>query len=287
MKKQILRSAKIAMGAAPLLLILTIALPALAQPRAAPRDLTRQIFLPLIANNACADIPGETYHALAPNPPPTDRPAEQHADLNLALRGYAPTNGALGLVDYSGGADSRAPQLYTLFADERTPNFASVAQVYHWLWETNSRGAVITDPPVTLATMQTANGELLRVPGSGYNIGTQALHPPEGRFKDAPTDDPNAYEVMALYAAPTRLTLKYTRDDNVVHGYTLHLENICVAPALLTLYQELNAAGRAQLPALKAGQSFGRARENAIGAVIRDNGAFMDPRSRKDWWQGK
>jgi len=49
----------------------------------------------------------------------------------------------------------------------------------------------------------------------------------------------------------------------------------------------LNDAGRGHLPALRAGQAFGRARGDEIGGVIRDNGAFMDPRSRKDWWQGR
>lgn len=270
-----------------LLLVSAFALPALAQRTAAPRDLPHTVFLPLLTSSTCDNIAGETYNALTPNPPPTDRPAEQHADLNLALRGYAPANGTLGLVDIDGPTDSRSPQLFTLFADKRVPVFSGLAQVYDWVWATNSRGALITDPPVTLANMQTANGEPLYVPNSGYNIGTHTARPPEGRFKDSPGDDPNAYEVLVLYAAPQRITLKYTREDNVVHGYTLHIENVCVAPALLALYQQLNSAGRAQLPALKAGQAFGRARGTATGAVIRDNGSFMDPRSRKDWWQGK
>ncbi len=275
------------LGAGALLLAAAFTLPALAQRDAAPRELTPRVFLPFITNGTCDNFSGVTYGTLTPNPPPTDRPAEQHADLNLALRGYAPTDGTLGLVDYTGAADSRAPQLYTLFGDERVPGFVSVAQVYAWNWETNSRGAVITDPPVTLANLQTANDEPLRVPRSGYNIGTQSMHPPEGNFQDSPADDPNAYEVLVLYASAQRITLKYTREDNVIQGYTLHVENVCVAPALLALYQQMNANGRAQLPALKAGQPFGRARSSEIGVVIRDNGTFMDPRSRKDWWQGK
>lgn len=275
------------LGAGILLLVSAFALPALAQRDAAPGDLTPRVFLPLVTNGACNNFSDVTYGALTPNPPPTDRPAEQHADLNLALRGYAPTDGTLGLVDYGGAADVRAPQLYTLFADERVPAFISVAQVYDWIWETNSRGALIIAPPVTLANMQTVNDEPLYVPDSGYNIGTQAMRVPEGKRKDTPNDDPNAYEALVLYAAPTRITLKYTREDNVIQGYTLHVENVCVAPALLALYQQMNANGRKQLPALKAGQPFGRASGSEIGVVIRDNGTFMDPRSRKDWWQGK
>jgi hypothetical protein len=110
--------------------------------------------------------------------------------------------------------------------------------------------------------------ETIHVPESGYTIGS-------------------GYEVLVLYASRERITLKYTRNDNVVSGYTLHVENVCVEPTLLALYQAWNDAGRSQLPALRAGQAFGRARGDEIGVVIRDNGTSMDPRSRKDWWQGR
>jgi len=90
-----------------------------------------------------------------------------------------------------------------------------------------------------------------------------------------------------LYATEERITLKYTNADNVVHGYTLHVEHLCVEPRLLALYQQWNAEGRSRLPALKAGQAFGRARSGEIGVAIRDEGTFMDPRSDKDWWQGR
>ncbi len=262
-------------------------LPAAARPPQVPRDLNVRIFLPLIADSACGRVPGETYTALTPNPPPTDRPAEQHADLNLALRGYATTTGTLGLVDYGGAGDARAPQLYTLFSDGRVPIFSSVSQVYAWNWDTNSRAELITSPPVTLAGIGVAANEALHAPFSGNNIGTRAARLPEGVVRDAPSDDPNAYEALVLYATAERITLKYTREDNVIRGYTLHVENVCVAPELLALYRQWNDAGRGQLPALKAGQAFGRARGSEIGVVIRDNGTFMDPRSRKDWWQGK
>jgi hypothetical protein len=41
------------------------------------------------------------------------------------------------------------------------------------------------------------------------------------------------------------------------------------------------------LPALRPGQPIGRAPGSEIDAAIRDSGAFLDPRSRKDWWQGR
>jgi hypothetical protein len=233
--------------------------------------LAGRVFLPLVTvsvTNPCQPLPGASYGALTVLPPPTDRPAEQHADLNLALRSYTPTTGFLGLVDYGGAADPAAPQLAGLFADNRTGTFVRVHRLYDWNWGCNCRGASVTNPPVTLAELATAPGEPLRVPDSGYSIGS-------------------GYEVLVLYAAPDRITLKYTRNDNVVQGYTLHVENICVDPPLLSLYQSWNAAGRSQLPALQPGQAFGRAAGNTVGVAIRDSGSFMDPRSRKDWWRGR
>ncbi|MEJ2737992.1 MAG: hypothetical protein P8189_31295, partial [Anaerolineae bacterium] len=75
---------------------------ALAGPAIAPSEvITYYAFLPLLANQptGCAPIPGVQYSTLDVDGPPTDRPAEQHADLNLALRGYEVTNAYAGLVD--------------------------------------------------------------------------------------------------------------------------------------------------------------------------------------------
>jgi hypothetical protein len=231
--------------------------------------LTSIVYLPnVLTPDPCAPIPGESYGDLSVPPPPTDRPAEEHGDLNLALRGYELTDAYQGLVDYGGGTDPKAPQLPGLFADGRTPTFPNLYQVHHWDWDCNCRGSSITDPEVTLVGMGVSTGETVRVPDSGYHIG-------------------GGYEVLVLYASTERITLKYTREDNVVQGYTLHVEHVCVDPDLLALYQAWNDEGRSHLPALQAGQPFGRARGGEIGVSIRDNGAFMDPRSRKDWWQGR
>jgi hypothetical protein len=232
------------------------------------QPITYHVFLPLAAKppSGCAPIPGVQYGTLDVNGPPTDRPAEQHADLNLALRGYEATGAYLGLVDYGGNGDGNAPQLYTLFADQRVPALTNVYQVYDWDWGCNCRGDLLTQYDVTLAGMEVAPGEVLHLPDSGYAIG-------------------NGYEALVLYAAEDRITLKYTREDNVVRGYTVHVENVCVEPSLLALYQAWDDAGRGELPALRGGQPFGRARGGEIGVAIRDAGTFMDPRSRKDWWQ--
>jgi len=228
------------------------------------------VYLPIVTSSTgtCSPVAGESYGDLSVNPPPTDRPAEQHADLNLALRGYAPTTAFLGLVDYTGSTDPNAPQLPGLFADQRTAAFRAVYRVYDWDWGCNCRGDLLADWAVTLAGLTATPGETIHVPASGYTIGS-------------------GYEVLVLYASATRITLKYTREDNVVHGYTLHIEGLCVEPRLLALYRSWNDAGRGHLPALRAGQALGRAQGNEIGVAIRDYGTFMDPRSRKDWWQGQ
>lgn len=233
--------------------------------------LAGRVFLPAISVGAavsCQPLSGASYGVLSVLPPPSDRPAEQHADLNLALRGYTPTAGHLGLVDYGGPTDPGAPQLPGLFSDSRTAAFVRLHRVYDWNWACNCRGGPLVDPAATLAELAATPGETLHVPDSGYTIGS-------------------GYEVLVLYAAPDRITLKYTRNDNVVHGFTLHLEHLCVDPPLLSLYRSLNASGRGQLPALRPGQSFGRAAGATVGVAIRDSGSFMDPRSRKDWWRGR
>jgi hypothetical protein len=174
----------------------------------------------------------------------------------------------MGLIDLDGLTEPVSPQLAGIFSDNRTPKIINMYQVYDWNWSSNRRAGVLTYPPVTMMGTAVTPGEVLRVPDAGTNIGLG-----------------NA--VLVLYAAPSRITLKYTGEDNVARGYTLHLENVCVDPPLLSLYQQLNAGGRSQLPALRAHEALGRAIGEELGIVIRDVGTFLDPRSRKDWWRGR
>ncbi len=243
--------------------------------------------MPLVGAS-CPEVPGEAFSSLTILGQPTGRPAEQHPDLNLAVRGYTPTTGYPGLVNLLGPTDLKAPQLYRLFRNRRTGVFGTLSQVYEWDWETDARATPIDNPPITLAGLQVSPGEAIHVPDSGYNIGTRSHIPPRGvEADDNSLTASTAYEVLVVYAAPNRITLKYTREDNVVYGYTLHIEGICVEPRLLALYEQWNQAGRTRLPALRAGQSFGTALGQEIGVAIRDTGTFMVPRSRKDWWRGR
>ncbi|MGB8647196.1 MAG: hypothetical protein WCF84_18305 [Anaerolineae bacterium] len=216
---------------------------------------------------ACADLPNEDYTPFTLNSPPTDRPAALHPDLNLALRGYTPTIGLAGPIDYGGPTASQSPQLDGLFFDRRGPVLRALYKVYDWNWVTDTRGDPIADPAVTMIGAAVAPGESIHVPDAGTNIGL-------------------GFDALVLYAAPTRITIKYTGEDNAIHGYTLQLENICVEPRLLALYQQLNAEGRSQLPALHSGQAIGRAIGDEIDIAVRDTGAYLDPRSRKDFWRG-
>ncbi|HSL93304.1 MAG TPA: hypothetical protein VK905_01745, partial [Bacillota bacterium] len=55
----------------------------------------------------------------------TDRPAAEHPDLNLTIRGWSPTEAGLSLVSYGGPTDDLAPQLATVFSPSRLPDFSS------------------------------------------------------------------------------------------------------------------------------------------------------------------
>ena len=232
--------------------------------------ITPRAYLPIIFPSpkyACPAASGAQFGAIPVPPPPTDRPAAQHADLNLALRSYKTGRGFLGLVDYSGGTDPDAPQLGQIFGAGHVYTVTGVYQVYDWNWPANCRAGLIADPPVTLIALATKPGEVVRIPSRGADIyqGT--------------------YRALVLYAEERRITLKYTREDRVVAGYTVHLENVCVDPNLLELYRESDSRGRASLPALRNGETLGVAAGGEILVAIRDAGSFMDPRSRKDWWR--
>lgn len=247
-----------------LLLLLAARLPVRAAPAAQEQD--ELIFLPAIMGGQNCAVPGVAYSTLPVAGPATDRPAAEHPDINLAVRGYTPTTAALRLVAYGGDGDALAPQLDTLFGDRRLPTFTSAFRVYKWDWECDCRGEPNDSWPVTLLGMRVAQGEVIHTPDSGYDIG-------------------GGHDALVLYAAPDRITLKYTREDNVVSGYTIHLEDVCVEPELLALYRAANAAGRDELPALRGDQPLGRALGNEIKAAVRDTGTFLDPRSDKDWWK--
>ncbi|MBN1995263.1 MAG: hypothetical protein JW953_21415 [Anaerolineae bacterium] len=237
-----------------------------------------QVFLPIVFKSPQSECPltsTATFNLIPIEGAPADHPDVLHGDLNLALRGYAPVNEYLGLVDYAGGSDPYAPQLAGLFDPHRVPGINAVYQINQWIWgcgEHGCRGPAITAPGVTLAGFTTTAGETVYLPERD----------PEIYGGD--------YKAMVLYAAEKRITLGYTRQDTVAAGYAVHIEDVCVDPNLLALYRAQNdAAGNrvtGYLPALRNSQALGTAPGSEIKVAVRDRGTFMDPRSRKDWWQG-
>jgi hypothetical protein len=216
------------------------------------------------------------------------RPAQAHADKNLALRGYAPNTDAglrRELVNYGADDPAMPPQFATLFLPARMPAFSSFYRVRDWNWspspEPGTPGAPLTTWPVTALGLQVTPGEALLVPASAYDIG-------------------QGYEVIVLYADERRVALRYAREDSAgARGYTVHVDGLCTDPNLLALYAGLDAAAGPRyvyrppnqrpygypLPVLPAGKPLGVARGSEVVVAIVDTGSFMDPRSCNEWWQ--
>lgn len=214
---------------------------------------------------SCPSSSSESYGSISrSNENPKTVNAESDPDVNLHIRGYTATSADKNLVNYGGDTDYSAPQLTGLISGSNNPQITSTYRVYDWNWSNNTKGGVISKYPVTLIGLNASPGNEIKLPPSQYKIG-------------------DGYEAMVLYAETNSLTLKYTREDNVVKGYTIHLDDICVDPNLLNRYRELNANGRGSLPAIRPGQKIGNAKSE-VKVAVRDTGEFMDPRSEKDWW---
>ena len=95
---------------------------------------------------------------------------------------------------------------------------------------------------------------------------------------DAGYDVGGGYRALVLYAEPTRLTLKYTREDDVVSGYTIHLENICVDANLLALYR--SSTRRADRNCLRCGRASPWGARRAPRSMRRS--AIVAPSSIRD-----
>jgi hypothetical protein len=173
------------------------------------------------------------------------------------------------LVDISGPTDGDAPQLAGVLG--YLPAFGRAYRARDWNWAcggSGCRGEELGNVEVSLVALQSSPGEIIHVPSRGAEIYG------------------GGYVALVLYADPARLTLVYTREDSVANGYAVHLEEFCVDPNLLALYQANNAGGRGNLPALRNGDAVGTAAYHQVLVGVRDRGTFTDPRSRKDWWRG-
>lgn len=254
--------------------------------RAQPQDdgapstllpLETQLFLPQLRQGApsvdMAQCPlaSAAEYGTVPTLGTLSQPAAQSPDLNLTLRGYRRVVAPLHLVDLDGDTDSLAPQIAAIFADGRAPAFRAAYRVYNWEWAciaSGCKGQLLSEPPVTLVALDSQPQEPLGIPAR------------------APEIYNGGYIALVLYAEETRLTLTYTRDNSPARGYVVHLEDFCVDPNLLALYRQMDAQGRAHLPAVLPQDIVGHASNLPLKLAIRDEGTFLDPRSRKDWWVG-
>lgn len=247
-------------------------------PTAEPTQAPIATAVPMVAalNTGCTPS-GEQYELL-----PYDGPAyknnsitDENADLRLSVMGYAPSGAPLTLIDYNGATDGNAPKLSGIFEPNRVPAFSGVYQHFDWSWNEaggppyGARGGANAQWAASVIDMATAPGERLFIP------------------RRAPAIWSNAIVAMVLYAGERELTIAYTRQDSVGDGYVVHMMNFCVDPALVAQYRAQVQGGRratGQLPGLRNGQTVGYADGSSVAVAIRDRAAFLDPRSRKDWW---
>ncbi len=219
----------------------------------------------------CPAASGATFTTVPVEGGGLNHPDALHADLNLALRGYTPANIVSDLFNKDGPVDSDPPQLAGIFTDYRRPPFGQAYRVNDWDWSCGDHGCPLgplEQSSATLITLQANAGEALGIPHRGAQIYG------------------GGYKALVLYAEATRITLGFTREDSVANGYAVHLENMCVDPNLVALYQSSNAAGRGFLPALREDEVLGTTGDGSVVVAVRDRGVFLDPQSRLDWWQG-
>jgi hypothetical protein len=257
-----------------------------ATPPAEPQA-TFKTFMPLIRGpQVCPSSSnrsysqGPVYQRDGDNPV---RPAWNHADKNIELRGYELTTGHnLGFIGSPSDDPQGPPQIAQLFNPARVPVFTNGYRIHNWNWAASpapgTRGGLDSSWPITVMGMGTTRGESLRVPDSGYEIG-------QGK------------EVIVLFADANSILLKYTRDDSIVGGYALHVDNICTDVNLLSKYNQLDGPARNtfhggyvggtdyDLVTLSALEVFGTARGSEIRVAIVDQGTWMDLRYCADWWQ--
>lgn len=209
--------------------------------------------LPLAASAA-----RHTYSLIPIEGERESRPADEHGDLNLKLRDPQPIEAELAVVDAGVGVDPDAPKLSKIFE----PGFSGAYTVHEWDWGCNCKGELIEDKTVVIVTIKTTPGEPVFIPPRNQDIY-------DGK-----------YYAVVLYASEDSLTFVYSRAGNVVKGYTVHYVGLKTDPDLLALFRESQGS---QLPGLSLDTPVGTATGELLVA-IRDNGKFLDARSKNDWW---
>ncbi|HEX9923472.1 MAG TPA: hypothetical protein VGD99_12515, partial [Anaerolineae bacterium] len=104
----------------------------------------------LSATDAEAFVPpassSNRYNLIPINGQRDSRPAAEHGDLNLKLRGPQPIEIELGLVDAGVGVDALAINLSDIFE----PDFVAAYTIHNWDWGCNCKGNLIREDGVVL-----------------------------------------------------------------------------------------------------------------------------------------
>jgi hypothetical protein len=188
------------------------------------------------------------------------RPAAEHADLNLKLRDPQPAKLDPKLVDIrDAGSDPNAPRLSRVLK----PDFVATYLIHNWDWGCNCKGALIQDGRAVLVGIKTTPGDPIFIPPTSHDIYQGKVY------------------ATLLYADEDSMTFVYARAGNVTKGYTVHYLGLQTDPNLLKLFRESKGSN---LPGLTLDTPVGLAGSQLIVA-IRDNGSFLDARSRLDWWK--
>jgi hypothetical protein len=162
----------------------------------------------------------------------------------------------MNLVDVSGTTDSHAPSLTEIFE----PDFVEAYTIHSWNWESNRKGELLKG--VHLVALKTTPGQPVYIPRKAQDIY-------QGK-----------YYAVVLYATQDSLTFVYAREGSVANAYAVHYQGLQTDPNLLALYRQSQGN---ELPGLTLDTPVGTTTDKLVVA-IRDRGAFMDVRSKKDWW---
>jgi hypothetical protein len=157
------------------------------------------------------------------------------------------------------GIDPNAPNFSRIFK----PDFVQAYTIHDWDWGCNCKGNLIKEDSVVLVGIKTTPGEPVFIP------------PKEGDIYGG------SYYAAVLYASEDSLTFLYARAGSVVKGYTVHYLGLHTDPNLIARFRESKGS---ELPGLTLDTPVGFASDQLIVA-IRDNGKFLDARSKRDWWE--
>jgi hypothetical protein len=202
-----------------------------------------------------------TYNLIPIDGERESRPPEEHGDLNLKLRDPQPADFEATLVEIPGsGVDPNAPKLSAVFE----PDFVQTYAVHNWDWGCNCKGDLIEDGSAVVIGIKTTPGEPIFAPKTERDIY-------DGK-----------YYAVVLYASEDQLTAQYARVGNVAQGYTVHYLGLQTDPNLVKAFEESKGS---QLPGLTLDTPVGVAASDEVIVAMRDNGKFLDARSKLDWWE--